>query len=70
MVSQINFCTFSQQTVIKKDPLVPSNDANLSVEDFLKIDSSSTPTHNWLRHNITVKSAKVEMWQQSNGVQG
>ena len=28
--SQTNFCTFSQQTVIKKDPVVPSNDANLS----------------------------------------
>ena len=30
MVSQTNFCTVSQQTVIKKDPVVPSNDANLS----------------------------------------
>ena len=30
MLSQTNFCTFSQQTVIKKGPLVPSKDANLS----------------------------------------
>ena len=30
MVSQTNFCAVSQQTVIKKDPLVPHDDANLS----------------------------------------
>ena len=30
MVSQTNFCAVSQQTVIKKDPLVPYDDANLS----------------------------------------
>ena len=30
MVSQTNCCAVSQQTVIKKDPLVPCDDANLS----------------------------------------
>ena len=30
MVSQTNLCTFSQQIVIKKDLVVPSNDVNLS----------------------------------------
>ena len=29
-VSQTNFCAVSQQTVIKKDPLVPYDDANYS----------------------------------------
>ena len=30
MVSQTNFCAVSQQTVIRKDPLVPYDNANLS----------------------------------------